>query len=127
MDRAFMETYYTTYNSEDPQALRRFYADDVVLTSAQGELRGAEAILDTYRYLTAHCHDRMTPLDIRVDGARAVVTISDIFTAKRDLEDFMGQNLKQGESFELRLRGTYTASDGRFTHIVIDSLPATAP
>jgi ketosteroid isomerase-like protein len=117
-----MESYYETYNSEDPAALRAFYADDVVLVSAQGDLRGADAILDTYRYLTAQFHDRMTPTAIDIDGDRAVVAITDVFTAKKDVADFLGMALQAGESFELRLRGTYTLRDAKFTRIVIEQL-----
>jgi ketosteroid isomerase-like protein len=111
MDKAFIEAYYAAYNSEDPAALREFYADDVVLTSAQGELRGAAAILDTYRFLTGQFYDRMTPTRIEIDGTRAVVDITDVFTAKQDVADFMGVALSKGQSLELRLRGTYTVKE----------------
>lgn len=119
LDKAFVEAYYSAYNSEDPVALRRFYADDVVLASAQGELRGAEAILETYAFLTAQFIDRMTPTRIDIDGDRAVVEIVDVFTAKRDVADFMGVTLRAGEKLELQLRGTYTVKDGRFVRIEI--------
>lgn len=119
LDKAFVEAYYSAYNSEDPVALRRFYADDVVLVSAQGELRGAEAILETYAFLTAQFIDRMTPTRIDIDGDRAVVEIVDVFTAKRDVADFMGVALRAGEKLELQLRGTYTVKDGRFVRIEI--------
>ena len=115
-----MRDYYRTYNSEDPAALRAFYADDVVLHSAQGELRGPDAILGTYDYLTSQFLDQMTPTDIAVDGDTAVVAITDRFTAKVDVPDFMGVALKQGESFELALRGTYTIDGGRFRRILIE-------
>lgn len=117
-----MRDYYRTYNSEDPAALRAFYADDVVLVSAQGELRGPDAILGTYTFLTGQFFDRMTPTDIVVDGDTAVVAITDRFTAKVDVADFMGVALKKGESFELALRGTYTIADGRFRRIVIEAV-----
>jgi ketosteroid isomerase-like protein len=127
MDKAFIEAYYAAYNSEDPLALSQFYADDVVLTSAQGELRGAATILDTYRFLTGQFYDRMTPTRIDIDGLRAVVDITDIFTAKQDVADFMGVALAKGQSLELRLRGTYTIKEGahnekKFTRIVIELL-----
>lgn len=116
-----MRDYYHTYNSEDPAALRAFYAEDVVLLSAQGELRGPEAILGTYDYLTSQFLDQMTPTDIAVDGDTAVVAITDRFTAKVDVPDFMGVALKQGESLELSLRGTYTIADGKFRRILIEA------
>ncbi|HSB96860.1 MAG TPA: nuclear transport factor 2 family protein [Spongiibacteraceae bacterium] len=126
MNRQFIEAYYAAYNSEDPTLLQKFYADDVVLISAQGELRGAAAILATYRFLTEQFYDRMTPEQIVIDGNTAVVDIIDIFTAKRDVADFMGMALRAGETLELRLRGTYTVAaavnDKKFTRIVIELL-----
>lgn len=122
MHRDFIESYYETYNSEDEAALRAFYADDVVLTSAMGEQRGADAMIETYRFLTSCCRDQMTPLSIDIDGNQAIVVIRDVFTAKRDLDDFLGRPLRQGESFEMNLRGTYTLTDGKFSRIVIEAL-----
>ena len=55
---ALMRDYYRTYNSEDPAALRAFYHEDVVLVSAQGEMHGPDAILDSYRFLTGQFLDR---------------------------------------------------------------------
>jgi len=115
-----MRDYYTTYNSENPVALRAFYTNDVVLVSAQGETRGPDAIIGVYQFLTAQFLDQMTPTAISVSGDTAVVDITDRFTAKVDVPDFMGVALKKGESFELKLRGTYTIVNGKFQHIVID-------
>jgi ketosteroid isomerase-like protein len=120
LDKPFMEAYYSTYNSEDPTALRAFYADDVVLVSAQGELRGADAILQTYSFLTEQFFDHMTPTRIDIDGNRAVVEIADVFTAKRDIADFMGVALRAGEKLELLLRGSYTVERDRFVRIEIE-------
>lgn len=120
LDKNFIEAYYSTYNSEDPAALRTFYADDVVLVSAQGELRGPDAILETYRFITSQFFDHMTPTRIDIDGNRAVVEIADVFTAKVDVADFMGTTLRKGEKLELLLRGTYTVENGRFARIVIE-------
>lgn len=116
-----MHDYYRTYNSEDPAALRNFYAPDVVLVSAEGEMRGPDAILGMYGYLIGQFRDRMTPTAIRSDGDTAVVDITDRFTARVDVADFMGVALKKGESLELRLRGTYTIADGKFRRIVIEA------
>lgn len=115
-----MRDYYKTYNSENPTALRAFYTDDVVLVSSQGETQGADAIIGVYQYLTSQFLDQMTPTAITVSGDTAIVDITDRFTAKVDVPDFMGASLKKGESFELKLRGTYTIVDGKFHHIVIE-------
>jgi ketosteroid isomerase-like protein len=117
---ALMRDYYRTYNSEDPAALRAFYHEDVVLVSAQGEMHGPDAILDSYRFLTGQFLDRMTPTHIAVDGDTAVVAITDRFAARVDVADFMGVALKKGESLDLSLRGTYTIDGGKFRRIVIE-------
>ena len=113
MDKAFFENYYETYNSEDPDALGAFYADDVVLTSAQGEQHGADAIIATYRYLIGQFEDRMTPDTILIDGHRAAIEITDVFTARNDVEDFMGTSLKKGEQLVLKLCGVYTVENNK--------------
>ena len=117
---ALMRDYYRTYNSEDPAALRAFSHEDVVLVSAQGEMHGPDAILDSYRFLTGQFLDRMTPTHIAVDGDTAVVAITDRFAARVDVADFMGVALKKGESLDLSLRGTYTIDGGKFRRIVIE-------
>ena len=120
MDEALMRRYYATYNSEDPEALAAFYHPDCTLESAQGTLRGREAILDTYQALTGMFEDRMTPRSIAVTGDEARVTIVDRFTARNAVTDFMGQSLAAGESFELHLKGHYRAQQGRFREIRIE-------
>jgi ketosteroid isomerase-like protein len=119
VDRAFMETYYAAYNSEDPARLRPFYHPDVELHSAQGVLRGAGEILRTYGQLTTMFRDRMTPERIDIRGTTAVVDICDRLTAKQDVPDFMGTRLQTGEQLELRFRGTYELQDGAFRRIHI--------
>jgi hypothetical protein len=68
----------------------------------------------------------MMPTQIVIDGDTAVVNITDVFTAKRDVADFMGVALRAGETLELRLRGTYTVVGAvnakKFTRIVIELL-----
>lgn len=119
MNREFFERYYQTYNSEDPDALRTFYANDVVLLSAQGEQRGVDAIVDTYRYLIANFEDRMTPDSILIDGDRAAIEITDVFTARHDVKDFMGTSLKAGEKLTLKLCGIYQVENQKITHVTI--------
>lgn len=114
-----LRQYYDTYNSEDPEALAAFYHPDVVLTSAQGVLEGVEAILDTYRSIIAVFQDRMEPLSIAVDGDIAEVVINDTFTARQDVDDFMGVPVAKGDTLELRLLGKYHVEGGRFRAITI--------
>ena len=125
MSEQLMRDYYATYNSENPQALRDFYHDDVLRVSAQGESVGADAIIATYQYLIDLFHDQMTPVNITISDHisdrdfTAEVDIVDCFTAKKPVDDFMGQTLAEGECFELKLRGTYQVVDARFKKITI--------
>jgi len=119
MNEAFFRGYYEAYNSEDESRLAEFLAEDVVLKSAQGEQRGRDAYLATYRYILSTFTDRMTPEDIAVDGDKAVVQITDRFIAKTDVPDFLGQSFKPGQGFTLKLAGTYTVRDGRIATIDI--------
>ncbi len=118
-----MECYYQTYNTENVDSLASYYHPEVELTSEAGVMKGAEAVLATYRQIIGIFHDKMTPTSIHIDGQIAIVAIIDRFTAKVDVEDFLGMQVAAGESFELKLRGTYEAdSDNLFRTIVIERL-----
>ena len=119
MNDAFMRGYYEAYHSEDESRLGGFLADDVVRVSAQGEQRGKDAYLVTYRAIIADFKDRMTPDEITVAGDTAIVKISDCFTARHDVADFLGQSFKAGDGFTLKLTGTYKIADGKIARIDI--------
>jgi len=120
MSKQLMESYYRTYNSENAAELRKFYSEDVILVSGQGEQNGAQSIIDMYNYLTTVFSDKMTPQNIQVDGNTVVVDILDQFEAKTDIEDFMGMSLAKGDKFELKLTGTYEIEGGRFKRVTIE-------
>ena len=122
MNKALMESYYQTYNSENVAQLRTFYHSDLEFISTQGVQHGPDEILKTYQYLTSIFHDEMTPTDIVISGKVAVVTIKDTFTAKTPIDDFMGLAFKVGDVFTLDLTGTYEAEAGQFIKITIDIL-----
>ena len=119
MNEAFMREYYEAYNSEDPARLGEFLAEDVVLVSAQGEQHGKAAYLATYRGIIADFTDRMTPDEIAVSGDSAAVTITDRFTARHDVADFLGQSFKKGGGFTLKLSGDYQVKEGKIARITV--------
>jgi ketosteroid isomerase-like protein len=119
MNEAFMRGYYEAYNSEDPARLGEFLADDVVLVSAEGEQHGKAAYLATYRGIIADFTDRMTPDEIAVSGDSATVKITDRFTARHDVADFLGQSFKKGGGFTLKLEGRYRVADGKIARIEV--------
>jgi hypothetical protein len=119
VDEAFMRGYYEAYNSEEPQRLGEFLANDVVLVSAQGESHGKAAYLATYVGILSDFTDRMTPTEITVSGETATVKITDVFTARHDVADFLGQSFKAGGGFTLKLEGNYAARDGKIARIEV--------
>jgi ketosteroid isomerase-like protein len=119
MNEAFFRAYYEAYNSGQEARLAEFLTDDIVLTSAQGEQRGREAYLATYRQIIAVFSDRMTPEDIAVSGQSATIRIIDRFVAKQDVADFLGRAFAQGEGFTLHLLGRYEVRDGKIASIDI--------
>ncbi len=121
VDRNFFVRYYETYASENADALGQFYADDVTLTSAQGVIEGKEALLGTYRYITAQFFDKMTPDTIIVDGDMAAIEITDRFEAKADVPDFLGRAFKKGETFTMKICGVYRVEGGKIRKATIYS------
>lgn len=119
MDRAFFEGYYRAYNSADEAQLAPFLDDDVVLASPEGETKGREAYLRIYRHITSQFTDQMTPESIEIDGDRAVVQIHDRFTAKTDVDSFLGQRFRKGQVLELKLTGRYRVQGGRIVRIEV--------
>ena len=64
----------------------------------------------------------MRPEAIAIDGNIAVVDIFDQFTAKIDVDDFMGRALVAGDSFHLHLRGTYVVREKQIHNITLELL-----
>ena len=120
MNEAFFRGYYEAYNSEQESRLAEFLADDVLLVSAQGEQRGKDAYLATYRQIIAGFSDRMTPEEITLTETGAVVRITDRFVAKTDVPDFLGRSFAKGDGFTLKLIGTYVVRDGKLARIDIE-------
>jgi ketosteroid isomerase-like protein len=120
MNEAFFRAYYEAYNSGQEARLAEFLADDVVLVSAEGEQHGKEAYLATYRQILALFIDRMTPEEITIAGDAAAIQITDRFTARVDVPDFLGRSFAKGEEFTLRLQGRYQVRDGKIARIEID-------
>jgi len=119
MNKEFFESYYETYNREDPEALSEFYHEDVVIRSSQMEQTGKDAMLGTYRYIISILRDQMTPKNIIVQGDHAAVEIHDRFEAKEDIDDFLGQKFSKGDTLELSLCGIYRVEGNRIKDITI--------
>jgi ketosteroid isomerase-like protein len=115
----FMRSYYETYNSGDLDKLRTFYADDVVLKASGLTRDGPDAIIGGVSGILSQFTDQMTPTRIIADDHDAAVEITDVFTAKVDVADWMGQPLATGESLTITLCGVYHVVDGKIKTIRI--------
>ena len=56
---------------------------------------------------------------LRWSGATATVEITDRFTAKQAVPEFLGRAFVPGDEMELRLRGSYELRDGALWRIAI--------
>ena len=119
MNKAFFESYYQTYNSEDAEALKKFYHEEVELISAQGVMKGPDEIIATYSDITANFIDQMKPKEISFKDGIAYIQIHDQFTAKHDVEDFMGMAFTKGQGFEMDLSGEYEIVDNKIKKITL--------
>ena len=119
MDKKFFEAYYKTYNTEDPEALSKFYHEDVVIRSAKMEQTGKEALLVTYRYIISMLKDQMTPINIIIEGNQAAVEIHDRFEAKQDIDDFLEKKFSKGDILELNFCGIYKVEGDKIKEVTI--------
>jgi hypothetical protein len=117
-----MRRYYQTYNTEDPAALAAFYHDDVILTNGDIRLGGRSELLATYANMIEQFHDKMTPLYIEESAESVTVDIMDRLTAKRDIDNFLGDSMSIGEHRNLKLRGTYRFTDGKISSISLEQV-----
>ena len=117
MDKARMEAYYTAFNSGDHGALGDFYTEDIVFEYQNTKLEGRKALLDHFAELQQGFTEKMSPINILVDGHRIAAEVEDTFTAKVDLPDFLGRSLKQGESVTARFGCFYVTRNQQISNI----------
>lgn len=117
--KEFMRRYYETYNSADPQALAGFYHPEVRLLSANGELVGRDALLQTYQFIIERFQDQITPRSLLAEGDRVVVEIHDELVARVVVPDFLGQDFRAGASLVLSLCGIYQVVDGQIRTVTL--------
>lgn len=119
MDKKFLESYFDAYNSEDAERLGGFYTPEVVLCYDNNTHMGKTAVLETYSYIQNLFEDRMILHSVFVQGSSAVVELENRFVAKKDIANFLGRDLKAGESFVMPLVGEYTFSGGKISNVNI--------
>lgn len=118
-DEAFFRSYYEAYNSGEPARLSALLHDDVILISAQGEVKGKSAYLEMYRTMTTLFDDKMRPEKILVSSEGAKIDIHDRLRARQIIPDFLGRSFAPGDEMVLLLTGRYQLRDGLVHRIQI--------
>jgi ketosteroid isomerase-like protein len=113
-----LHAYMAAFNGGDYDALRTFYADDVVLVIGNGtELRGVQAIIDFYRDVKANT--RRTIKILRTFPARDGIAaeLESEFLAVEDVPDFTSGPMRKGDRLYINSFVVYDTRDGRYTRI----------
>ena len=72
-----------------------FYTEDLTLDYQTLSIKGKTAVLDYFKDYFNGVKEKLTPLQIFIDGDNIAVEISDELTAKVDIPDLMGTPVKE--------------------------------
>ncbi len=117
MDIKRMHKYYETFNTCDLEALEDFYTEDLTLDYQTITIKGRKAILDYFKDYFNAVKEKITPLQIFIDGDNIAVEISDELTAKVDIPDLMGTPVKANESIVVKFGAFYDARGDKICRI----------
>src|SRR5665213_3376712 len=96
------QRYIDDYNSLDTERLFRHYDANLVFASFGVNRVGSEAF-GFLKGLHEVVADKLTPLNILIDGDRIAMEADDTITALRDLPDLPAGALKSGQQVLVRM------------------------
>ena len=112
----FME-YITLFNNNDP-GFTKFYHDDVVLELGTTQIRTPQGILDFYKDVKAHIHERVEVTHYISDATGIAAELPSEFKVYRDWpKGYFPRPLKAGEVLRIVSFVMYWVEDGKFRHI----------
>jgi hypothetical protein len=112
----FME-YITLFNNNDP-GFTKFYHDDVVLELGNTQIRTPQGILDFYKEVKAHIHERVEVTHYISDATGIAAELPSEFKVYRDWpKGYFPRPLKAGEVLRIVSFVMYWVEDGKFRHI----------
>ena len=112
----FME-YITLFNNNDP-GFTKFYHDDVVLELGTTQIRTPQGILDFYKDVKAHIHERVEVTHYISDATGIAAELPSEFKVYRDWPNgYFRRPLKAGEVLRIVSFVMYWVEDGKFRHI----------
>lgn len=112
----FME-YVTLFNDDDPR-FTQFYHDDVVLELGFQQIRTPQGILDFYKEVKAHIHERIEVTHFISDPTGIAAELPSEFKVYRDWENgYFRRPLKKGEVLRVVSFVMYWVDGGKFRRI----------
>ncbi len=119
MRRDEFQAYIDAFCRGDFAGFTRYYADDVRLSLAGGQvaLRGRDAIAAFYRDVFKRIRESLEVVYFVADGEHVAVEIKTEFTALEDAPDFTVRPLRKGETARIVSFVHYRVRGGLFTDI----------
>jgi ketosteroid isomerase-like protein len=113
-----LHAYMAAFNASDYDALRTYYADDVVLVIGNGtELRGIQAIVDFYRDVKANTKRTIKILRTFPGRDGIAAELESEFLAMEDVPDFTSGPMRKGDRLYINSFVVYDVQGGRYTRI----------
>ena len=119
------QRYIDDYNSLDAARLFRHYHPDLVFASFGVSRVGSEAF-GFLKGLHEVVADKLTPLNILVEGNRIAMEADDTITALRDLPDLPAGALKSGQQVVVRMFAFYETKGPLITQVRVAGWPPAA-
>jgi hypothetical protein len=118
MPRERYMQYVGWFNDNDPRFIE-FYHPDVVLELGNSTIEGAQGILDFYKDVKAHIHEKVEVTHYIADATGIAAELPTEFRVYADWAEpnYFRRPLKAGEVFRTISFGLYWVEDGKFRHI----------
>src|SRR5688572_25819602 len=118
MPRERYMQYVEWFNANDPRFIE-FYHPDVVLELGAATINGAEGILNFYKDVKAHIHEKVEVTHYIADATGIAAELPTEFRVYQDWPkpNYFNRELKAGEVFRTISFGLYWVEDGKFRHI----------
>jgi hypothetical protein len=109
--------YITLFNNNDP-GFTRFYHEDVVLELGAATIRTPAAIVEFYRTVKAHIHEKVEVGHFVSDATGIAVELPSEFKVYKDWDNgYFKRPLKAGEVLRIVSFVLYWVEDGKFRRI----------
>ncbi|MCW2350448.1 hypothetical protein M2333_001106 [Sphingobium sp. B11D3B] len=115
----WFEAYLAAFNRADEAVFSAYYADDVQFFGQAAQVTGRQAVIDFYRGVRKHLHEKVDLLTYVGDpsGAHILAVLRTTLVAHTDWPDMPTGALKAGDTRSSVNFVMYDIKDGRFTRV----------